>query len=336
MILTEAALAACIARALAPQGMDAGGAALVAGTIAAAERDGSASHGLLRLPGYVASLQSGWVDGRAEPIVRRAAPAVVTVDARNGFAQVALAAARDLALQVVAETGLASVCIHDSHHFAALWPDVEPFAERGLVALTVVNARSRIVAWGGHLKLLGTNPMAFACPRGGGPPVVWDQASSARAQGEVLLARTEGRSVPEGIGLDAAGAATTDPAAILEGGALLPFGGAKGANIAFMVEVLAAALTGGRFGFQDESAKFPGAQTSRAGQFLLLIDPGRSAGDGFAARIAELVEALRGAGAGRLPADERHRHRALAQREGITVPDATYRRLLDLAGAEAA
>src|SRR5262249_25677309 len=163
----------------------------------------------------------------------------------------------------------------------ALWPDVEPFAEQGLIALTVVNTRSRIVVWGGRRKVLGTNPMAFACPSGDGPPCVWDQASSLRAQGEVLLARTQGHAVPEGIGLDAEGNPSTDPAAILDGGALLPFGGPKGASIAFMIEVLAAALTGGRFGFQDESASFPGAQTSKAGQFLLLIDPTRSAGDAF-------------------------------------------------------
>src|ERR1700746_2080458 len=37
----------------------------VAETVVAAERDGAVSHGLLRLPGYVSTLKSGWVDGRA-------------------------------------------------------------------------------------------------------------------------------------------------------------------------------------------------------------------------------------------------------------------------------
>jgi hypothetical protein len=32
----------------------------LAGTVVVAERDGSLSHGLLRLPGYVATLKSGW------------------------------------------------------------------------------------------------------------------------------------------------------------------------------------------------------------------------------------------------------------------------------------
>ena len=39
----------------------------IATTVATAERDGSLSHGLFRIPGYVASLKSGKVNGEAEP-----------------------------------------------------------------------------------------------------------------------------------------------------------------------------------------------------------------------------------------------------------------------------
>jgi len=331
VILTEAALKALIAKAFIRHGMSEANAGLVAGVVAAAERDGAASHGLLRMDGYIGTLKSGWVDGKAAPVITQPAPAVLAVDARNGFAQVATNAVRDRAIALARQQGVATVCVSDSHHFAALWPDVEPYAAEGLVALSVVNARSRIVVWGGRKKVLGTNPIAFAVPRADGPPLVWDMATSQRAQGEVLKARVQGHPVPEGVGIDAAGNSTTDPAAILDGGALLPFGGAKGANIAFMVEVLAAGLTGGRFGFNDDSPKFPGAQTTRAGQFLLVIDPVRSGGDGFAARMAALIGTLREAGAQRLPADERYHRRAHAAEHGITIPDAAHEKLLGLA-----
>src|SRR3990170_660402 len=66
---------------------------LLAATIVAAERDGSRSHGLQRLAGYVSSLSSGWVDGAAEPAVHEAGPGLLKIDSRNGFAQVALAEA---------------------------------------------------------------------------------------------------------------------------------------------------------------------------------------------------------------------------------------------------
>ena len=332
MVLTEAALKALIAKAFIRHGMSEGNAELVAGVVAAAERDGAASHGLLRMDGYIGTLKSGWVDGKAVPVITQPAPSVLAVDARNGFAQVATTAVRDRAIALAREQGVATVCVSDSHHFAALWPDIEPYAAEGLVALSVVNARSRIVVWGGKTKVLGTNPIAFAVPRADGLPLVWDMATSQRAQGEVLKARVQGHRVPEGVGIDAEGNSTTDPAAILDGGALLPFGGHKGANVAFMVEVLAAGLTGGRFGFNDESPAFPGAQTSRAGQFLLVIDPTRSGGNGFAARMAELIGKLREAGAERLPADERYHRRAHAAQHGITIPDAAHAKLVALAG----
>jgi delta1-piperideine-2-carboxylate reductase len=330
--LDEATLAALIARAFTHHGMSAHNAAIVAGVVAAAERDGAHSHGLMRMEGYIATLDSGWVDGAAVPEVTRPAPAVVAVDARRGFAQVALAAAREAAMQAARTQGLACVNIHHSHHFGALWPDVEPLAEQGLIALTVVSSRARLAAWGSRDKAFGTNPMAFAVPRADGPPVVWDQAASLRAHGEVLKARRDGHALPEGVGVDAQGRPTTDPAAILDGGALLPFAGVKGANIAFMVEVLAAALTGAPFGMEDASGAFPGAQTSLAGQFLLLIDPSRGGGGDVPGRMAGLVALLRQAGAERLPGEARLARRAQAAREGIAVPPAMLARLREMGG----
>jgi delta1-piperideine-2-carboxylate reductase len=131
--------------------------------------------------------------------------------------------------------------------------------------------------------------------------------------------------------VDAAGRPTQDAAAILDGGALLPFGGHKGATIALMIEVLAAALSGGRFGFEDRSAEYPGAQTSNGGQFVLLIDPTRTAGAGFSARIETLVAALRDAGSERLPSDARHARR-LAAKDGIEVADSVHAELLGMLG----
>jgi delta1-piperideine-2-carboxylate reductase len=327
MRLDAATLHDLVARALAQAGMSAENAAIVAGVVVAAERDGTVSHGLFRMPGYLATLRSGWVDGHAVPTVTQVAPTLLLADGRNGFAQVALAAARDRLADMARTQGMAALCTGNAHHFAALWPDIEPFAEAGFISLTVINTRSHIVVFGGRRKVLGTNPMAFAFPRGDGPPVVWDQAASVRSQGEVLRARRAGRTVPPGVGVDTAGQPTQDPAAILDGGALLPFGGHKGAGIALMIEVLAAALTGGRFGFDDRSAAYPGAQTSNAGQFVLLIDPTRTAGSGFSARIETLVATLREAGSDRLPADARHARR-LATQDGIEIADGAHAELL--------
>ena len=286
------------------------------------------------MPGYVSTLKSGWVDGRAVPEVQDVAPGFVRVDARNGFAQPALAAARPLLLEKVRRNGIALLAIRDSHHFAALWPDVEPFADEGLVALSVVNSMACVVPHGGQKALFGTNPLAFAAPRAGGDPLVFDMATSAIAHGDVQIAAREGRSLPPQHGVDAGGQPTQDPQAILQGGALLPFGGHKGSALSMMVELLAAALTGGDFSFGFSWAQHPGAQTPRTGQLLIVIDPAAGASAaGFADRAEALVLAMREAGQTRMPGERRYRQRAQSERDGIALPAAEWARLQALAAA---
>ncbi len=103
---------------------------------------------------------------------------------------------RPLLLEKVRRNGIALLAIRDSHHFAALWPDVEPFADEGLVALSVVNSMACVVPHGGQKALFGTNPLAFAAPRAGGDPLVFDMATSAIAHGDVQIAAREGRLLP--------------------------------------------------------------------------------------------------------------------------------------------
>lgn len=217
---------------------------------ASAQRDGAHSHGVFRIPGYVSTLASGWVNGQAVPKVEDVASGYISVDAGGGFAQPALAAARELLVSKARSAGIAVLAIHNSHHFAALWPDVEPFADEGLVALSVVNSMTCVVPQGAERPLFGTNPIAFAAPCAGGAPIVFDMATSAIAHGDVQIAARKGELLPDGMGVDRLGQPTRDPAAILDGGALLPFGGHKGSALSMMVELLAAALTGGNFSFE--------------------------------------------------------------------------------------
>jgi delta1-piperideine-2-carboxylate reductase len=302
-------------------------AGILAANCAGCERDGSESHGVFRMPGYVASLRAGWVDGRAVPEVIDAGAAFVRVEARNGFAQPALAEARALLTEKARAGGAAVLAIHDSHHFSALWPDVEPFAEDGLVALSVVNSFAVSVPAGGHRPIFGTNPIAFAAPVAGAPPLVFDMATSAMAHGDVMIAAREGRALPPGVGVDHAGQPTTDAKAILEGGALVPFGGHKGSLIAMMVEILSAALTGGNFSTGFDWSTHPGACTPRTGQFLLLIDPAFGSAPPLALRVADLTAAMREAGVPRLPGARRHARRAEVARSGIPLARAEVERL---------
>ncbi|WP_457580110.1 Ldh family oxidoreductase [Ensifer canadensis] len=173
---------------------------ILAENCAACERDGAFSHGIFRMPGYVDSLKSGWVDGLAIPDVTRLGPSFIRIDARNGFAQRALAAADLLVRNAVRDTGIAVAAIRNSHHFSALWPDVEPFALSGYMAITAVNGLANVVLHGGQQAVFGTNPIAFAAPVENALPLVVDQATSVMANGEVRLHALAGKPVPDGTG----------------------------------------------------------------------------------------------------------------------------------------
>jgi delta1-piperideine-2-carboxylate reductase len=304
---------------------------ILAENCAACERDGSLSHGIFRMAGYVSSLNSGWVDGKAVPEVEDVGPAFVRVDAKGGFTQPAFFAGRPLLVEKVKQNGVAVLAIRRSHHFSALWPDVEPFADEGFVALSVVNSMACVVPHGGKKAVFGTNPVAFASPRAGKAPFVFDQASSAIAHGDVQIAARAGHDLKPGMGVDRDGLPTNDPKAILDGGALLPFGGHKGNSIALMVEILSAALTGGYFSGEFDWNGHKGAQTPFTGQFFVVIDPTRGGNDAFAERVAGICDLVLEAGQDRLPGDRRHVTRAKAESNGIPLPTESYERLKALA-----
>ena len=212
-------------------GSDEANARAVADTITAAERDHALSHGLFRLPGYVTSLKNGKVNGVAKPKVERLAPTVVRVHGDRGYAPLAIVMGRAPLIEAAREFGMAALALTRIHHFAALWPETSALAEEGLVAFAFTSSPPYLAAAGGKTKFFGTNPMSFAWPRKGRPPMAFDQASAAMARGEIMIHQRDGKPAPDGVGIDNDGKPTNDPAAILEG-AQLPFGGHKGSAIA--------------------------------------------------------------------------------------------------------
>jgi delta1-piperideine-2-carboxylate reductase len=324
-------LADLLTRIFERHGVSETSAAILGQNCAGCERDGSISHGVFRIAGYCSSLNSGWVNGRAVPVVEDVAPAYLRVDADNGFAQPALEAARVAALAKVRANGVAVVAIRNSHHFSAIWPDVEPFAEEGLIALSVVNSFAISVPHGAKQPVFGTNPIALSVPCNGSLPITFDMATSAMAHGDVMIAAREGHEVPAGSGVDRDGNPTTDPKAILDGGALVPFGGHKGSAISMMIELLAAGLTGGNYSFEFDMAAHPGAMTPHTGQLVVLIDSSLAGGRPFHLRAEDLIRRMEEAGLTRLPGARRYRNRSEAEMKGIPLAEATLIQLEELA-----
>jgi delta1-piperideine-2-carboxylate reductase len=294
-------------------------ATLLAENMAGAERDGAHSHGVFRIRGNLGSLDSGWVDGKAVPVLEDVAPGMLRADGRNGFSLPALDMASEPLMQRARANGIAMLSVRKAHHFSAVWPDIEPFARQGFIALAMVNSMASVVPHGGHRKVYGTNPFGFAAPREGRDPLVFDQASSAMANGDVQIAAREGRELPPGSGVDRHGKPTTDPKAVLDGGALLPFGGHKGSSIAMMMEIMGAALAGSDYSFEIDWSAHPGAATPHGGQTYILIDPKRGAVNSFADRLEVLIEEIHDAGQSRLPGDRRYENRRDSLANGIPI-----------------
>jgi (2R)-3-sulfolactate dehydrogenase (NADP+) len=290
----------------------------VADALVAAELAGQAGHGLRRVPSYAGQALTGKVDGFAVPSAERTRPGALTVDAAHGFAYPALALAMQWLPGAARAQGVAVAGVRRSHHAGVAGWFVERLAEEGTVALMFANTPAAMTPWGGARPLFGTNPIAFAAPVPGAAPIVADLSLSTVARGRIMAAAQTGEPIPEGWATDAQGRPTTDARAALAG-TMQPVGGAKGAALALMVEVLAAGLTGaslasdaGSF-FEAEGAP-PGT-----GQLLIAIDPAALGGPEAAARIAALAAAFEGNGDARLPGRRRQAIAATARAQGVDV-----------------
>jgi (2R)-3-sulfolactate dehydrogenase (NADP+) len=293
----------------------------VADALVAAELAGQAGHGLRRVPSYAGQALTGKVDGFAEPRAGQTRPGALAVDAAHGFAYPALALALEWLPGAALAQGVAVAGVRRSHHAGVAGWFVERLAERGLVALMFANTPAAIAPWGGNRPLFGTNPVAFAAPVPGARPMVVDLSLSTVARGRIMAAAQRGEPIPEGWATDERGRPTTDARAALTG-TMQPAGGAKGAALALMVEVLAAGLTGATLAadagsFFDAEGAPPGT-----GQLLLAVDPGALGGAEAAARIGALAAAFEGNGDARLPGRRRQEVAGRVRAEGIAVDGA--------------
>ena len=162
---------------------------ILADLIMKAERDGSLSHGLFRLPAYVAGLKSGKINGKARPEIKKISQSVIKVLGNNCLAPIVFSIAIPELIKATKENGIAVLAINNSHHMAALWPETEMIAEQGLVAFACTSYKPAVAPAGASKPLFGTNPISFAWPRKGKTPVVYDMATASMAMGEVQVAK---------------------------------------------------------------------------------------------------------------------------------------------------
>ena len=296
-------------KTLLANGCDEENASILADTIMRAERDGSVSHGLFRLPAYVAGLKSKKINGKARPELENVAPSIIKVLGNNAVAPMVLSLGLPAVIELAKKNGVAVLAIKNSHHMAALWPETEAIAEAGLVGIACTSYKPAVAPAGATKPLYGTNPISFAWPRPGKTPVVYDMATASMAMGEVQIAKREGHKVPLGTGLTKEGKETTDPGEIADGGVILPFGGYKGSSIAMMVELLAGALIGENFSFETAAKDNNDGGPPSGGEFIIAISPDKISDkdwDKHADKFFSKMSAMDGV---RLPGERRHKNR---------------------------
>lgn len=318
------------ARALERAGTRPQAARSVAAALARAEAEGVPVCGLFYLPLFCRHLGLGKIDGQASPRLLEQRPAALVIDAGQGFAQPALDLALPLLIAAARSKGLAAAAIRRSSNALALGHPAESLAEAGLIGFACANAPAAVAPPGSRVRLFGTNPLAFAVPLPGGHPLVVDQSSSAVTKTEIRRRLEAGQPMPEGWAQDAEGRPTTDPATGLAG-SMLPSGGQKGANIALLVEVLAAALPGATLSPLAGAFSSDEGGPPDTGQFLLALDPAAFGGALTLERLTALAESYLDAGL-RLPGARRQALRRRAMAEGVELPAASVETLRALAG----
>jgi delta1-piperideine-2-carboxylate reductase len=318
-------------RVLVNTGLSADQAVSVSEVIVAAQRDECHSHGLYRLIGCAHSVNTGSVNKVANPKVVDLSPAIVKVDADFGFSSYAYKKGIALAIEKARQQGLAALAINNCYHFSALWPEIEPLAEGGLAAFAMTPSHSWVAPSGGSKPVFGTNPFAFAWPRTGGHPFVFDFATSAIARGEIELHRRASKEIEPGLAVDQHGQPTIDPAEALQG-AMLTFGGHKGSALSAMVELLAGPLIGDMLSMESKAFDQERGAAPCHGELIVIFDPGVFLSDKLSLNLSRaemLFESILGQGA-RLPSQRRYAARHNSQRNGITIPLRLYDDLLKL------
>lgn len=311
-------------------GCDSANARAAADRMIQAEGDKCHSHGLFRLPWYVSGIRSGRVNGHAKPTVNTLAPGVIRVDGDGGFAPLGQKIAHQPLVDRSRKNGIAALAFTNMFHIAAMWPEVEALANEGLCAIAVTPSYPYVAPAGGIAAIFGTNPMGFAWPRKNHQPLVFDQASSAMARGEIQIAARDGHSVPETAGIGPKGEKTTDPNTVLQG-AQLGFGGYKGATLAMMIELLAGPLIGEFLSFEAQQDDAGKGGPPKGGELILALDPAKFGdADGFLDHGEALITEILKQDGTRLPGDRRYEARKITTIDGISIPSTLHNEILKL------
>lgn len=210
------------------------------------------SHGVMRIPQYLAEIESGVIDPGAEPEIEHNGVSRLSVDGRRGFGQVVGRRMAEALIPCARATGIAMANGRHLGHTGRIGAYPEALAQAGLVGLAVCNGAPSghwVAAFGGRDGRISTNPIAVSWPVDGQPPVVADFSTAVAPEGVIRVMRDRAVEAPEGYLRDGDGRPTRDPNVLyaVPKGTIQPLGGAlgyRGTALALFVEALTTLLNG--------------------------------------------------------------------------------------------
>ncbi len=314
----------------------------------AADLRGIDSHGVARLHAYFDMLRTERIDPKPKITVVSESPSTATVDGGNGLGLVVGPKANAIAMEKALAVGSGWVSVRNTNHYGIAGYYVLEALKRDLIGWSMTNSTATVAPLWGAERMLGTNPLSIAFPGLEEPPIVIDMATSAAAYGKIEIARRVGKPIPLGWAVDRDGAPTTDPNAMIDGGAQLPLGstrdggGHKGYGLAVMVDVLSGVLSGANWGpFTPPFAlqqEMPARSVGKGiGHFFgaLRIDAFIDR-DEFKRQIDDLIRTLRktrpapGTSGPLIPGDPEREAEAVRRREGIPLVMSVVEELRDI------
>lgn len=316
MQLTVEQALALAGRVIASTGADGQTTASLAKATVAAEIANHASVGFTHLLDYLDGFVSGRIATSAQPLSSYPTLTTIRVDADAGIGQLGFDLEFERLVTAAERYGVGLFMQCNSYTVGELGYYTRRLAEAGLVAWACSNSPALMATQHSRQPVYGTNPFSFSAPVAQGRPLVIDQASSATAFVNIRAAAASGQAIPAHWALDASGEPTTDARQALQG-MLQSFGGERGANIALMVEVLAAGMTGAHWSM-DAPSFLSGEQSPGAGLFIAAISPQVLAPD-LPQRLSEQMHRLQALGV--------YMPGSAPERSGIAIAPALFERL---------
>ena len=246
---------------------------LVAEDLVKADMRGLYSHGISRIPMYLKRIDAGCVKAPPNIQVEQTGLAVLKVHGDDGRGFLVAHRAVQEGIRLAEKTGIAMVgCTHSTHFgMSALY--IKQAIDRGYACMVYTNSSPALPVWGGRTTFLGAAPFAAGMPAGyESPGFLLDMAMTVTARGKIRVAMINNEPIPEGLALDKDGNPTTNAKDAFEG-VCLPFGGAKGAGLAMLMDMMAGMYTGSNYAGDVSSLYYRFDEPQNLGHIIFIMRP---------------------------------------------------------------